>query len=54
MDAVRKLAVDIKSYRAVGIRFSKPTERRTAIQVSSGRGLLEGVLTDYLQKNHGL
>ncbi|MFY9965553.1 MAG: hypothetical protein WAK50_07415 [Nitrososphaeraceae archaeon] len=54
VDAVRKLAVDIKSYRAVGIRFSKPTERRTAIQVSSGRGLLEGVLTDYLQKNHGL
>ena len=54
MHAVRKLAAGIKSYRAVGIRFSKPTERRTAIQVSSGRGLLEGVLTDYLQKNHGL
>ncbi|MGC1135169.1 MAG: hypothetical protein WA941_20240 [Nitrososphaeraceae archaeon] len=54
VDAVRKLASDIKSYRAVGIRFSKPSERRVAVQVSSGRGLLEGVLTDYLQKNHGL
>jgi hypothetical protein len=54
VEAVRKLASDIKSYRAVGIRFSKPSERRAAIQVSSGRGLLEGVLTDYLQKNYGL
>lgn len=54
VEAVRKLASDIKSYRAVGIRFSKPSERRTAIQYGSGRGLLEGVLTDYLQKNHGL
>jgi hypothetical protein len=54
VEAVRKLASDIKSYRAVGIRFSKPSERHAAVQVSSGRGLLEGVLTDYLQKNHGL
>lgn len=54
MGAVRKLASDIKSYRAVGVRFSKPSERRTAAQVSTGRGLLEGLLTDYLQKNHGL
>jgi hypothetical protein len=54
VEAVRKLASDIKSYRAVGIRFSKPSERRAAIQYGSGRGLLEGVLTDYLQKNHGL
>lgn len=54
VEAVRKLASDIKSYRAVGIRFSKPSERRTAIQYGSGRGLLEGILTDYLQKNHGL
>ena len=54
VEAVRKLASDIKSYRAVGIRFSKPSERRAATQISSGRGLLEGVLTDYLQKNHGL
>lgn len=52
--AVKKLASEIKSYRAVGIRFSKPSERRSAIQYGSGRGLLEGVLTDYLQKNHGL
>jgi hypothetical protein len=54
VDAVKKLASDIKSYRAADIRFSKPSERRTAAQVSSGRGLLEGLLTDYLQKNHGL
>jgi hypothetical protein len=54
VEAVSKLAKDIKTYRAVGIRFRKPTERRTATQVESGRGLLEGVLTDYLQKNHGL
>ncbi|MGI0044525.1 MAG: hypothetical protein ACRD47_12530, partial [Nitrososphaeraceae archaeon] len=54
VEAVRKLASDIKSYRAVGIRFSKPSERRAATQYGSGRGLLEGVLTDYLQKNHGL
>jgi hypothetical protein len=54
VQVVKKLASDIKSYRAVGIRFSKPSERRAAIQVSSGRGLLEGVLMDYLQKNHGL
>jgi hypothetical protein len=52
--AVEKLASDIKSYRAVGIRFNKPSDRRAAAQVSTGRGLLEGVLTDYLQKNHGL
>jgi len=52
--AVKKLTSEIKSYRAVGIRFSKPSERRSAIQYGSGRGLLEGVLTDYLQKNHGL
>jgi hypothetical protein len=54
VEAVKKLASDIKSYRAVGIRFQKPSERRTAIQVSSGRGLLKGVLVDYLRKNHGL
>ena len=54
VEAVKKLASDIKSYRAVGIKFSKPSERRSATQVSSGRGLLEGVLTEYLQKNHGL
>jgi hypothetical protein len=54
VEAVSKLAKDIKTYRAVGIRFWKPTERRTATQVNSGRGLLEGVLIDYLQKNHGL
>lgn len=54
VQAVKKLASDIKSYRAVGIRFSKPSERRAAIRVSSGRGLLEGVLTDYLEKHHGL
>ena len=54
VDAVKKLASDIKSYRAVGIRFSKLSERRAATQVSSGRGLLEGLLTDYLQKNQGL
>lgn len=54
VEAVRKLASEIKSYRAVGIKFSKPSERHAAIQYGSGRGLLEGVLTDYLQKNHGL
>jgi hypothetical protein len=54
VEAVGKLAKGIKTYRAVGIRFQKPSERRNAIQISSGRGLLEGVLTDYLQKNHGL
>lgn len=54
VEAVKKLASDIKSYRAVGVKFRKPSERRTAAQVNSGRGLLEGVLTDYLQKNHGL
>lgn len=54
VEAVKKVASDIKSYRAVGIRFSKPSERHAAIQYGSGRGLLEGVLTDYLQKNHGL
>jgi hypothetical protein len=53
VQVVKKLASDIKSYRVVDIRFSKPSERRAAIQVSSGRGLLEGV-ADYLQKNHGL
>jgi hypothetical protein len=52
VETVRKLACDIKSYRAVGIRFSKPSERRNAVQVSSGRGLLNGVLIDYLRKNH--
>ncbi|HET6730379.1 MAG TPA: hypothetical protein VFH04_02140 [Nitrososphaeraceae archaeon] len=40
-------------FGAVGIRFSKPSERRAVIQVSSGRGLLEGVLTDYPQKTTG-
>jgi hypothetical protein len=54
VEAVKKLASDIKSYRAVGVRFTKPSGRRAAVQVSSGRGLLEGVLTDYLHKNHGL
>ena len=54
VEAVRRMASDIKSYRAVGIRFSKPSERHAATQVTNGRGLLEGVLTDYLQKNHGL
>jgi len=54
VEAVKKLASEIKSYRAVGVRFSKPSERRAATQVTSGRGLLEGVLTNYLQKNHGL
>jgi hypothetical protein len=54
VEAVRRIAADVKSYRAVGIRFSKPSERRAATQITSGRGLLEGVLTDYLQKNHGL
>jgi len=54
VEAIRKMSSDIKSYRAVGIRFSKPSERRAATQVTSGRGLLEGVLSDYLQKNHWL
>ncbi|MGH9982502.1 MAG: hypothetical protein ACRD8W_00925 [Nitrososphaeraceae archaeon] len=54
VEGVKKLASDIKTYRAVGIRFDKPSERRSAIQYSSGKGLLEGVLTDYLQKNHRL
>lgn len=54
VEAIRKLASDIKSYRAVGLRFSKPSERLAAVQYGSGRGLLEGVLTDYLQKYHGL
>jgi hypothetical protein len=54
VEEVKKLASDIKTYRAVGIRFDKPSERRSAIQYGSGKGLLEGVLTDFLQKNHGL
>jgi hypothetical protein len=54
VQAVKRLASEIRSYRAMGIYFSKPAERHTALQSTSGRGQLEQILTDYLRENHGL
>lgn len=54
VQGVKRIAADIKSYRAVGIHFSSPKERRDADYIPSGRGKLEGLLTNYLRKNHGL
>jgi hypothetical protein len=54
VDAVRRLASDIKTYRALGIHFSSPKERANAEYFPSGRGQLEGLLTKYLRENHGL
>lgn len=54
VQAVKRLADDIKSYQARNIRFRKPQDRSTAIEHRSGRGLLEKMLTDYLIEHHGL
>lgn len=54
VQAVKRIASDIKSYRAMRIHFSNPKERRGADYIPSGRGKLEGLLTNYLSKNHGL
>jgi hypothetical protein len=54
VQGVKRIASDIKSYRALGIHFSTPKDRRDADYIPSGRGKLEGLLTNYLVKNHGL
>ena len=54
VQGVKRIAPEIKSYRALGIHFSTPKERRDAEYIPSGRGKLEGLLTNYLEKNHGL
>lgn len=51
---VKRLAGDIKSYRARGITFHDPAERYTAEVRPSGRGKLKTLLTSYLKQNHGL
>lgn len=54
IQAIKRLAADIKTYRALGIHFSTPSERGDAEYIESGRGKLEGLLTNYLRKEHGL
>jgi hypothetical protein len=51
---VKRLAADIKTYRACGIHFIHPSDRRDADIIPSGRGKLKGLLTQYLRRNHGL
>jgi hypothetical protein len=52
--AVSGLSNGIKSYRGMGIYFSRRSERSHAIQHDTGRGQLERLLTNYLTENYGL
>ncbi|MGH9925622.1 MAG: hypothetical protein ACRD5B_09615, partial [Nitrososphaeraceae archaeon] len=54
IQAIKRLTTDIKTYRALGIHFSKPSERPDAELIPSGRGKLEGLLTKYLREEHRL
>lgn len=55
MEGVKRIASEIKSFRALGYSFRKPEERRNAIRIhSSGKKSLKDLLTDYLRKEHGL
>jgi hypothetical protein len=51
---VKKLGQDIKSYRARGLYFKKPDERKTAVDNSGGKGALGKMLIQYLQEHRGL
>lgn len=53
-EGVKRIASEIKSFRALGYRFRKPEDRRYAIRYSSGKKSLKDLLTDYLRKEHGL
>ena len=52
--AVSGLSTGIKSYRGEGIYFTRRSERSTAVQRDTGRGQLEGLITEYLIEHHGL
>jgi hypothetical protein len=54
VSAVRRLAPDISSYRARGLYFKKPDERKNTDPNTSKRGALGRMLIEYLQANHGL
>jgi hypothetical protein len=54
VQAVKRLASEISSYRGRNITFKSAVERRTATPQESKRGALEIMLIKYLQENHGL
>lgn len=55
MEGVKRIASEIKSFRALGYTFRKPEERRNAIRLhSSGKKSLKDLLTNYLREEHGL
>jgi hypothetical protein len=51
---VERLAADIKSYRARGLHFGRPSERKRAIDMGDNKkGALERMLVNYLRENRG-
>jgi len=54
VEGVKRIASEIKSYRALGYSFNRPAERHNAVQHSSGKKSLENLLTEYLISEHGL
>jgi hypothetical protein len=51
---VRRLAEDIKSYRARGLYFPKPDQHKNAKDNTSKKGVLGKMLVKFLQENRGL
>ena len=54
VQVVKRLSQEIKSYRARGIYFRKPKERKSASANANKKGALGRMLIQYLHENRGL